>query len=109
MKKTPDNDELFANGSSLVVQIQKDDRWDFDIMIYDRKSRRIITQIQTALVTLKDYMDLSPIPQVKRTKLTYEDVSCICTLMDFWETKHRETCKNEKVFKKFRRLRKIVK
>ena len=105
MKKTPDNEELFAKGSSLVVSIRKDDKFDFDIMIYDRKSRRIISQLQIALVTLKDFMDLDPIPQAKRTKLTYEDIQCINFLMDFWETHHRETCKNEKVFKKFRRLR----
>ncbi len=105
MRKTPSTNELFAEGSSLVVSIQKDTNWDFDIMIYDRKSNRIVTQMQTALVTLKDYMDLSPIKQYKRTRLTFEDIQCINFLMDFWETKHRESCKNEKVFKKFRRLR----
>ena len=38
-------------------------------------------------------------------RINKEDISCINYLMDFWETYHRSTCKNEKVFKKFRRMR----
>lgn len=105
VRKTASDNELFANGSSLVLAIEKDDSHDFKAMIYDRRSNRIITQIDTALVTLRSFMNLSPIDQRKRTRLTHEDIQCINFLMDFWETKHRETCKNEKVFKKFRRLR----
>lgn len=37
--------------------------------------------------------------------INYEDLSCINTLMDFWETHHNSYVKNERVFKKYRKIR----
>lgn len=66
-KYKPNNDELFAKHSSLAIQIYRDSAGDFDVFVYDRRTGRIIAQLDIALVTLRDYMDLTPIKRkVKR-------------------------------------------
>jgi len=105
-KRMYENDgEIFFKKSSLAAQLTKDNYDREEIIIYDRRSNRIIVHMTPALVTLGDFMDLSPMKTKKRPILSREDIGCINFLMDFWETKHRAGCKNEQVFKKFRKLR----
>ena len=105
-KRMYENDkEFFFKKSSLGAYLY-DRHGVEEVHIFDRRSSRIIVRVNPALVTLSSYMDLKPMKQKKRPILSKEDISCINFLMDFWEAKHRPSCKNEQVFKKFRKLRK---
>ncbi len=61
MKWKPNKDEFFFKKSSLACQLYKSTNGNEKVMIYDRRSRRIVMQLEPALVTLAHFMDLTPL------------------------------------------------
>ena len=62
----PRNNELFFKKSSLACELHTNLYGDEEIYIYDRRSHRIIMYMRPVLVTLEDYMDLTPIKRKKK-------------------------------------------
>lgn len=68
MRYKPNKDEFFFKKSSLAVSLDHDDYGNEGVMIYDRRTQRIISRSFPALVTLKDYMELQKILKKRRKK-----------------------------------------
>ncbi len=66
MKYKPNKDEFFFKKSSLACGLTRGRYGDEQVIIYDRRTRRIITFVEPAMVTLKSFMDLTPIKRPKR-------------------------------------------
>ena len=66
MRYKPRKDEFFFKKSSLACELYKGMSDDEEVMIYDRRSQRIILRVKPALVTLSHFMNLEPIKRKKK-------------------------------------------
>ncbi len=64
----PRKDEIFFKKSSLACELHKNQYGDEEVYIYDRRSNRIVMYARPALVTLRSYMDLTPIKKPRKKK-----------------------------------------
>lgn len=65
MKYKPNKDEFFFKKSSLAATLGKGRYGTEEVIIYDRRTHRIVMTIQPAEVTLSHYMGLQPIKRKK--------------------------------------------
>jgi len=69
MRYKPNKDEFFFKKSSLAASLHKSQYGDEEVMIYDRRTHRIVMIVKPADVTLKYFMGLQPIRRKKRRKV----------------------------------------
>jgi len=61
MRYKPRKDEFFFKNSSLAAQLDHDQYGNEGVMLYDRRTHRIISRNFPALVTLEYFMGLEKI------------------------------------------------
>lgn len=64
-KYKPNKDEFFFKKSSLACYLDNDRYKEEIVRVYDRRTKRIVFSFSPAMVTLRHFMDLTPMKRKK--------------------------------------------